>query len=103
MEIGLFQLENLLAIRNQFVFLDLRREHLPPPPALKNVLQTAVPVKPESLKDYLVKEKIQHAQPVILVCEDGRTSREKARDLEAAGYSHIYTVAGGVVGLLSEL
>lgn len=101
MEIGLFQLENLLSIRNQFVFLDVRKQNTDWPPALKTVLGGAQPT--QDPKNYLIKIKIPQATPVILIDEDGRSVNEKARELEDAGYKNIYTVADGLAGLLSEL
>ena len=41
--------------------------------------------------------------PVVLLCQNGKASEASAAALEAAGFSNIYVVAGGVEGLLSEL
>lgn len=101
MKIGLFQLENLLSIRNQFVFLDVRLKKEDWPAQLKETLQPAVHV--DQSRNYLVHNKIPHGTPIMLIDEDGRRSEIVARELEAAGYKQIYVVAEGLVGLLSEL
>lgn len=101
MKIGLFQLENLLSIRNQFVFLDVRLKKEDWPAKLKNVLQPAVHV--DQSRNYLLQQKIPPATPIMLIDEDGRRADSVARELEDAGYKQIYVVADGLAGLLSEL
>ena len=101
MEIGLFQLENLLAIRNQFIFLDIRKKFEPWPRELNRLLQTAVHV--DQSRNYLSTQKIPVETPVILIDENGERSKVEARELELAGYKQLYIVAEGVLGLLSEL
>jgi rhodanese-related sulfurtransferase len=101
MEIGLFQLENLLSIRNQFIFLDIRANFEEWPRPLKSLLQTAVHV--DQSRNYLSTHKIPPETPIILIDENGERSKVEARELELAGYKQVYTVAEGVFGLLSEL
>jgi rhodanese-related sulfurtransferase len=101
MEVGLFQLENLLAIRNQFIFLDIRADFEEWPRELKTLLQTAVHV--DQSRNYLSTQKISTETPIILIDENGERSKIEARELELAGYKQIYIVAEGLRGLLSEL
>ena len=101
MEIGLFQLENLLAIQNQFVFLDIRVKFEEWPTALKPVLRNAVHV--DQSRNYLATHKISKETPIILICENGEKSKTVARELELEGYQQTYIVVEGVLGLLSEL
>jgi rhodanese-related sulfurtransferase len=101
MDIGLFQLENLLSIRNQFIFLDIRVNFDEWPRELKTILRSAVHVGQS--RDYLAIHKVPLETPIILIDENGERSKIEARELELAGYNQIYTVAEGVLGLLSEL
>lgn len=101
MDIGLFQLENLLSIRNQFIFLDIRVKFEDWPRELKAILRSAVHV--DQSRNYLVMHKIPLETPIILIDENGERSKIEARELELTGYKQIYTVAEGVLGLLSEL
>jgi rhodanese-related sulfurtransferase len=103
MEIGLFQLENLMHANARFCFLDLRAAAGEVPPALAAILVRAEKVGAAQVEDYL-KEKIPAKEaPVILLSEDGRSAQTLAAKLESAGYTNIYVVEGGVAGLLSEL
>lgn len=104
MEIGLFQLENLVLTRTQFGLLDLRQV-----PAVTSVrpidmiLKAAVAVTPAQVVNYIQTQKWIKEYPVVLLCESGQVSSQIARQLEATGYSNIYVVAGGAEGLLSEV
>lgn len=104
MEIGLFQLENLMISRSPFVFLDLREtreENLPP--EIQRCLQNAHPVAADEAESYLKSQQISPDRPILLMDEEGERARQTARSLEAAGYSNVYIVAEGLAGLLSEL
>jgi rhodanese-related sulfurtransferase len=103
MEIGLFQLENLFQNPNRFVFLDLRVERKLAGPALDKMLNQAIAVTGAAVLERLTFDNVPKEYPIVLLCEDGKTSARVARDLEAAGYSQLYKVAGGVEGLLSEV
>src|SRR5687768_5394247 len=105
MEIGLFQLENLFFSRNLFLLLDLRPEgeELPTPDSLKNSFKHAQRVRPTEVEAHLQKIGHKKDQPVVLVCEDGKSSRQAAKELEQSGYTNVCVVADGVVGLLAEI
>lgn len=103
MELGLFQLENLFANPNRFLFLDLRTHHETLPLDLARLFEKAVAVAAGEVSAYLQKQNIAKEMPLILVCEEGRLSEKTAQALEASGYQQVYVVAGGVKGLLSEL
>lgn len=104
MEIGLFQLENLILTRTGFRFLDIRSaldRNSELPLGLERILSSA-----ESMEASLVPQALQNtdkAAPVVLICLDGQKSAELARQLEASGHNNIYTVNRGVSGLLEEL
>lgn len=103
--IGFFQLENLVLSRSPFIFLDLRTQDqqgsLPEP--LSHYLKVATRITPVDVKAHLQKIAADKIKPVLLLSEDEVLSSAVARDLEAAGYTNIYIVAGGLAGLLSEL
>lgn len=102
MVIHAFQLENLSLVPTRFLLIDLRRnyENTPELP----MLAPAVRILPESVPSHLKKEKIEKDFPIVLMCEDGETSKSLADDLQTKfDYNQIYIVAGGLKGLLSEL
>ena len=103
MEIGLFQLENLIHSHIRFVLLDLRKRTEPFPGALEAILVRCVRPGVKSVEEFLAVERAAKDAPVILFCENGRTSSEEAAKLESAGYQNVYVIEGGVEGLLSEL
>ncbi len=103
MEIGLFQLENLFLSPSQFFFFDLRTEKRPIAPNLDQYLSRATAMEAPELAGHLKAQNTPLEYPILLLCQDGGTSAEIARELEAAGYTNIYVVTGGVTGLLSEL
>jgi len=102
-EIGLFQIENLLYAQTRFLFLDLRREKTKVGPALEAVFAKAIPLAATAVENYLVQEKTPLPSPVVLVCEDGQTSQGVAARLEKLGYLNVYVVERGIEGLLSDL
>ncbi len=103
MEIGLFQLENLILTRSQFVFFDLRSNPGDPHAQLTTVYKSAERLKPEAVDDSLRSKNVPTSAPVVLLCENGKASREVADRLEKAGYQNVYVVKRGEEGLLSEL
>ena len=104
MEIGLFQLENLLMSRTQFCFLDLR-ENLAPSmdPVLDAIFNKATPLKAGVVENHLTQNISAKDFPIVLICEDGKTSAKVAQKLEASGLTNVYVVARGAEGLRSEL
>lgn len=104
MEIGLFQLENLILTRTGFTFLDLRKAPAPhASPDLQAILDKAVRVPGAAAAEHLRERRIPPSAPVVLLCEDGQVSGQVARGLESAGYQNVYVVVRGELGLLTEL
>ena len=99
--IGLFQLENLILARSPMTFIDLREEESSPPEPIGRYLKAALKLKPEDVRRHL--QNADKDKPVLLVSEDESGSSAVARDLEAAGFTNVYIIAGGVEGLVSEL
>jgi rhodanese-related sulfurtransferase len=102
-ELGLFQLENLARTPTRFAFYDLRARRGDEPAALKALLQKATAATEETVVAQLSKDAVEKDSPVVLICEDGKTSAQVARRLTTAGFANVYIVAGGVTALLSEL
>jgi rhodanese-related sulfurtransferase len=103
MEIGLFQLENLVHTRVEFKILDLRMETKSLPPALEALLTRGIRLSVENVETYLREGKTPLSAPVILLCDDGKASARIAETLESQGFQNVFVVGGGVEGLLSEL
>ncbi|MBX3020848.1 MAG: rhodanese-like domain-containing protein [Bdellovibrionales bacterium] len=103
MPIGLFQLENLSMTGARFAFFDLRVEAKPVTPHIDRLLMKAEHVRVNEAEARLGKIVPDKSAPVVLLCENGKTSRDLAHRLESAGYANVYVVSGGVEGLLSEL
>lgn len=103
MEIGLFQLENILRGPSPFLFFDLRPRGHVTPPEVANLLMRAQKRGLPEILTFLKAERINSSQPIVLICQDGHTSEAAAQKLEAAGFDQVYRVERGVVGLLSEL
>jgi rhodanese-related sulfurtransferase len=103
MEIGLFQLENLMHSHVRFKLFDLRVKTQTLPDAIEAILSRGIRPSVKSVEEILKDEKADKTAPVILVCEAGRVSAQTAAQLEASGYQNVYVVEGGVAGLLSEL
>ncbi len=102
--IGFFQLENLIVSRSTFVFLDVGTdgsEVLPEP--LDKYVKHAVKVEPAGLNDHLTQLAVGKERPIVLISQTEAKSAVAAQALEAAGYTNVYIIEGGVVGLLSEL
>jgi rhodanese-related sulfurtransferase len=104
-EIGLFQLENLLQTRSPCVFLDLRKDSTREPSNLQlaAILRHATPSAASAVEGLLVRLAKPKEFPILLVCEDGATSSKVAQTLESKGFVNVYPVSGGVQGLLGEL
>jgi rhodanese-related sulfurtransferase len=101
-EIGLFQLENLLISRSPFAFFDLREHAELLPEGLQRMVAGASPVSTSEVAGELKRLGHGFEKPVLLLCENGRASARVASELERAGFTNAYIVAGGVEGLLSE-
>jgi len=103
LEIGLFQLENLLLTRTGFCFLDLRGEGESTPAAVASMLSSAHRLLPADTTAYLQDHVQSKEHPIVLICADGRASQTMAQSLEASGYKQVYVVNRGVSGLLEDL
>jgi rhodanese-related sulfurtransferase len=104
MQIGLFQLENLVLTRTPFYFADLSLAPLSEEnPQLRALFAQAQKVSAEELLKRLQQASLPLTHPIVLMCENGRISGAAAAQLESSGYQNVYIVASGVEGLRSEL
>lgn len=103
MEMGLFQLENLAMTPTRFCLIDLRTQIAPISPTIDRLLKLARRLSADEVLSEVRDGRISLETPAILLCDDGALSGEVARRMESAGHGQVYKVAGGVVGLLSEL
>jgi rhodanese-related sulfurtransferase len=103
MEIGLFQLENLLQTPALFVYVDLRLDPAQTPERAKPLLHKSVALLAEQLEGYLLDNKIPQSAPLLLLCENGKSSHQVATRLFSKGHDQIYVVSGGLEGLLNDL
>ena len=103
MELGLFQLENLVGTRTPFCFLALEPFNETLPTEIQVLVQKATQVQSANVEAYLREQRTPAGAPIVLLCKDGRASKELAAILERAGFQNIYTVARGIAGLLSEV
>lgn len=102
-EIGLFQLENLIIARSPFLFLNLGAEEIEVEDArLASYLKQATSVHPDRLESFLLEKQVLKEYPIVLLCEDGRVSRAQGLLLDKNGYSNVYVIENGLQGLLSE-
>ena len=102
--IGLFQLENLTISRSPHIFLDVRvRFDQDVPPSIERLLNSAAKVAPDQIQQHLQTFPHDKSLPILLLSEDEKGALKVGRTLESAGYVNVYTIAGGVLGLLSEL
>jgi|SRR5665213_1242935 len=103
MEIGLFQLENLIHSHSRFNFFDLRENTKALPESLEAILARAIRLSVKTVEQYVKDQRFAKDAPLILVCENGQTSVRAAEKLEAEGFTNVYVIEGGVEGLVSEL
>ncbi len=106
-QIGAFQIENFLINNMPFVFLDLRRDPAVPEDLSKTAWQKIFWQKAHavSLDQVLAAARglaPSHVMPILLLCEDAKTSMEAALKLSAAGYAHVLVTEGGLAQLQQE-
>lgn len=100
--IGFFQLESLILARSPFLFFNLGAgEESHWPAVVARYVKTAERVRPEDVKRRLSGE--DKSRPVVLISQNENPSTLVARELDAAGFTNVYIIAGGVEGLVSEL
>ncbi len=96
MNIGSYQLRNLLANRVKFQYFDLRRDSPSPGHPLLGGSQR---ISSDALEDFLVQSATPPDAAIVLICADGLVSRSVGDRLEAKSYINVFVVEGGVAAL----
>ena len=73
------------------------------PEILKNILKNAVKINGADVERHLKENKLALDAPIILLCENGKSSGVVCGILEKQGYKNVYVAEGGIEGLLSEV
>lgn len=69
----------------------------------KGHIANAINLTASEIKNGSLGELEKHkAQPVIVVCVNGTTSREPAENLSKAGFENVYTLKDGIAGWSGE-
>ena len=103
LEIGLFQLENLILMKSPFLFFNLAvGDFQISDEKLLSYVQSATVVHKDRLTDQLQEQNVDPQFPIVLLCEDGSSSLAVSKELERMGYSNVYVVEGGLAGLTFE-
>ena len=96
MKIGSYQLQNLLQQRTRFLFLDLRVGDVD---RIHELLRGSVVVDEAQAVGHVRENSPDHDFPIVLVCENGSRSLQVAQDLGEAGFSNLFVVRDGFIGL----
>jgi rhodanese-related sulfurtransferase len=103
LELGLFQLENLIHARSPFLFFNLSEHDVQASdPKLASYLKTAIVIHPDRLLEHLKSQKVDPQYPIVVMCDDGVISREAATALGKKGFGQVYIIEGGYQGLVKE-
>lgn len=103
LEIGLFQLENLILMKSPFLFFNLAvGDYQIQDQKLLSYVQTASVMHKDRLSTHLKDQNVDQQYPIILLCEDGSSSLMASKELDGLGYSNVYVVEGGLAGLIAE-
>jgi len=106
--LGLFQFENLLKQRVAFyIFSMMDLSVLAQNSLEKNHLLAITNLIPQTmnfagLKVLIEQEKLDQNAPILLVCPDGKISREWALTLDEEGFLNVFWALDGYQGLMSE-
>lgn len=104
MDIGLFQLENLVANPMPFRLIDLRKRPTPvTEPGLSRLFLKAEQIRHRDLLSSARNAAHPETLPVILFCEDGSESKRAASQLEQLGWTNVLYLEGGLKQARKEL
>lgn len=109
-EISFYQLENLIMQRVPFKFLNFSDEqkllsafaHLNPyyMRFLKDQLYSVT--TEEKALEFISSQSFPLDMPMVLLCEDGESSKSLAQKLEQTGFKNVYVIAAGLKQLLQD-
>ncbi len=101
MNIGRFQLENLLSAGVKFLFIDLRSEDERTSGA-HALFSKAMPMAVDELKANLSQNQVPLDAPILLLDQNGLNSDRVAQELESLSFKNVYVIRGGAAQILSE-
>ena len=106
--IGLYQVQNLIRQRVQFLCVGLDLDRVPKS-RLNELDLNSVPIEKvepihdeQALNDHLMQIVSRRScppwWPIVLLCSDGLISSKQAQNLEAKGFTNVYFLKGGILG-----
>jgi rhodanese-related sulfurtransferase len=104
MQIGAYQLRNLIQQNIGFQLLDLRQTQsvLEDPPWLKAAERLIVRVAPSAVLEQIRGSAASASDPIVVMCEDGTQSLSAALVLQNHSYINVFVLEGGVRSLVSS-
>ena len=104
MEIGLFQIENLINNPMPFRLIDLRQKPVfNDEPYLERILGKAEKITGKELLKSASGLSSPELLPVVIFCDDGKESKKVAARLEKLGWSNVFYLEGGLYEARKEL
>lgn len=88
-----FQLQNLMQNGVPFLFISLVKRPQNDP-RIKNILSQAKPWDEKKPDDLMM--------PVLIICDDGKSSLKLAKEFSLLGHTNAYAVRGGVPALVAD-
>ncbi len=99
LQIGRYQLENLIREGVRFLFIDFRSESERLARASEPLLAKTMPMSLGELHENLKSNQVPFDAAILLLDETGAESVLTAAALETQGYKNVYVVRGGAAGL----
>ena len=99
LQIGRYQLENLVREGVRFLFIDFRSEAQRTARAADPLLAKTMPMSTGELHENLKSNQVPLDAAILLLDETGESSVSVATTLELQGYKNVYVIRGGAAGL----
>ena len=100
LQIGVYQLRNLVQQKVLFQMLDLR--HGKSLLESSELLKNAIKVSGQDVLEHVRKTGLAVHDHIVLICEDGTESLLRAQALENQGYINVFVLDGGVRTLVDN-
>ena len=93
-EISEYQLNNLIQQQVPFVFFSMVEGEIEGD--WQKIFSQSVPVREfVEIMQHIQTKGLDMQYPLVLCCQDGKTSKKIAKKLESEGFINVYVVAGG--------
>lgn len=63
-------------------------------------LEKSIPIPVDQLRKWLEEQQVSKDTPIVLICQNGRTSIRAAKALNKQGFINVYYLKGGTKALL---